>query len=1134
MSPFQKKSLNRDPQKALRMWSFSKKGRSSFRKKRKFPWKIILLVLFFLFLLGVGFAYFLFSKYILADLPDINDERNLIFSESTVLYDKTGEEKLYTVHGDENRNIVPINEMSKHIVSAMLAAEDDQFFRHAGFDIGGITKAFCHEFFGNLGGLCPPRGGSTITQQMIKNFVLTSERTIIRKGKEIVLAYRIEKKYSKEKILEIYLNGISFGSNISGVEVASQAFFQVPAKDVSPAQAALLASMPQAPSRYSPFGPNVRSHILLTDEELIEKNIITLEELQSNNDYWQYGLLGQNITLAGGDEVFLAGRANWVLNRMHTLGYITEEQKEEGEKEMLEMTFEPYRTKLVAPHFVMWVREQLVEKFGEELVEHGGLKVITTIDLKKQAAAEEAIAERKEKNLKSYNAKNAALIAIHPKTGEVESMVGSSDYWDDEIDGKVNILLKKRLPGSSFKPIVFAAAFASGKLSPASVLFDVETNFGNGWTPNNYDGYFRGPVTIRKALGNSLNIHAIKAAIIAGPEKVYDLATHMGILFDFDSDFYGAAIALGGAEARPLDMASAFATFANGGKKIEPNSILLVEDRFGNILYSAQSEEVASHEEKSDQALDAGVAYLIADMLSDQTVRGPGWNDRLQLEGRKNIVKTGTADKKVDGKPQPADCWTIGGTPSLMTAVWTGNSRGEVMASEASGYATAAPIWHSFMSTVLAEEEPEEFEIPETVSRIQVSKLSGLLPSEGMAESLITDELFARVNMPQKEDTSLSFVEIDSVSGKLPTEYTPQETIVRRPVLNMTSYFPNWEAWEKPVQEWLSGNAGGFLNNLGISGDILMAAPTEYDDVHTPVTLESAPTVSFVSPSSSGNVSSPKTTVLMNISAENGFQKIVFSWNGRVLKSFTTKQEAYIIPVPPSARGTNVIQAEVFDKYSLSGNTSVQVKIKEDTTGPSLSILYPSAGEKISTGAFVTFSVRAVDKEGAVQKVDFFVDGKRIGSDVRLYDESSGSEYEYIWQSPNEPGEHELKILATDVSGNKTSKNLNFSLVKRSVASLFSVASPKTGSTFGCNDSVSTVIGISQDMTDTFDHLEIIAEDSKRQQTTIANFIKVPASGFFETKFQPKECGEYIIFAKVFLENGVRRTSGKARITLEE
>ena len=1123
--PFQKKALRRNTEKNLRKWSFSAFSRRR-KRRRHIPWlKIIIWFILFGILILALTAYIL-SQTILKDLPKI-DEKNLIFSESTVLYDRSGTHKLYTVHGDLNRKIISIDDISKHIVSAVLAAEDDAFFSHSGFDVGGIIMAFCHEAFGNLGGLCPKRGGSTITQQMVKNFFLTPERTITRKLREIVLAYKIEKKYSKEKILEIYLNGISFGSGLGGVEIASQAFFTVSAKDVSPAQAAVLAALPQAPTRYSPFGPNAYSHLLLSQEVIREHKIQTLKELNAYpKQAWRRGLIGKDVTLYNGAKVFLPGRADWVLSRMHDLGFITDEQFNEGKKELNAMTFTKHRTEIFAPHFVMWVRDHLEKKFGADLVEHGGLKVITTLDMDMQKAAEESIVAQREKNKEVYQADNAALIAIAPKTGEVQAMVGSADYWDDDIDGKVNILLSKRLPGSSFKPIVFAAAFLYAGLSPATVLFDVETDFGNNWVPKNYNGLFSGPISIRRALGQSLNIPAVKAAIIAGPEKVYDLAIDMGIAFDFDADFYGAAIALGGAEARPVDMARAFSTFVNGGNRIEATPLLRVEDRFGNILYSAENNKPSEEE----NVLDPGVAYLIADMLADENARGAGWNARLQLEGRRNIAKTGTSDKKIKGKAQPADAWTIGGTPSLITAVWAGNTKGGALHPKASGFALAAPIWKTFMETVLEGVDPEEFDVPSSVRRIQVSKLSGLLPFEGMPESLIDEDLVASINTPKKEDTSLSFVEIDSVSKKLPTEYTPEESIVRVPVLNMHSYFPKWDAWEKPVQEWLSANAQSYLEKLGVTGEVLFAMPTEYDDVHTPVTLESAPHVRITS----GNVvSSPKTTVGVDVSAENGFEKIVFSWNGRLLKSFTSQQDAYIIPVPPSATGKNVITAEVFDKYSLSGSDSITVTIQKDTTGPELTILNPQPNATLSAGAFITFTVRSVDTQGAVQKVSFFVDGKAIGTDVRLYDNASTDIYKYIWQSPDQEGEHTLTVIAFDIAGNKTTQKVRFSLVSRTVDSLFALTLPKNGSTFSCTAAVPISIGISPEMRDVFKKMEIRAIDNKGKQHTIATFTKIPASAFFETTFRPNRCGTWKIFARVYLEGGKRRTSGRVTVTLQ-
>jgi membrane peptidoglycan carboxypeptidase len=1097
----------------LRKWSFAGK-----KKKKPFSWKKFLLFSFlFIFFVG-GSGVFGLLYIILKDLPDITDERSFIFSESTVLLDHTGIHQLYAVHGDQNRKIVPIGEISQNMIFAILAAEDDEFYLHSGFDLGGITKAFCHEIFGNAFGFCPRRGGSTITQQLVKNFFLTPERTFTRKLREIVLAYKIEKQYSKDKILEFYLNGISFGSNLGGVETASQAFFGTSVRDISVAQAAILASIPQATTKYSPFGENKFSRVLLSPEIIEKNNLISFEEVNTfSEESWNFGLIGKTRELANGHSGFFPGRSDSIiLSRMHKLGYISDEKYKQSQQELQKMAFGEYREKLTAPHFVMWVRQQLEERFGSELVEHGGLRVITSLDIDMQHLAETKITEHQEKNAEELNAKNAALVALSPETGYVKAFVGSADYWNEDIDGKVNILLKKRLPGSSFKPIVFSAAFLTGKLSPASVLFDVETNFGNNWKPQNYDGVFHGPVSIREALGQSLNIPAIKAAIIAKPKNVYELAKKMGIDFDFDADFYGAAIALGGAEARPIDMASAFSTFVNNGNTVSPISILRVEDRYGNILFSVEEEK------EEENVLDPAVSYLMADILSDPNVRGNGWNSRLQLPGRKNIVKTGTADKKIKGVPWPGDCWTIGGTKYLMTAVWVGNSDGSVMARKASGFEAAAPIWYSFMTEALEHTPLFPVEIPSGISRLQISKLSGLLPIAETNPLLITEELFASKNVPKEYDRSLVSIEIDSISQKIPTSHTPEDAKEKKLALRMHSYFPDLLHWEQPVQEWLEKNKEKFLADLGIEGDILLEVPQETDDVHTPETKLKAPKITFLSPKNGGDVASPRTTVSLDVSAKNGFQKIIFLWNERKVKSFEQLESRYVIPVPPSATGENILTARVIDSLQYSSEEKISVHVEEDNSGPLITILFPKEYEDVLGGSNVTFIVKAEDEIGAISKVEFFLNGEDIGSDL-------SPPYEFQWKAPNISEEYTLKMKAYDRAKNTSEESISFRVKKRKQSRSYGIHFPGEGEKLSCYETTVVSAGIDDDTRD-FITFEVFSENPKGKRESIGVFTDVSQMGFFEASFSPDECGEWKFYVTSILRTGERRVSPKISV----
>ncbi len=1127
MNSFQKKPIRHQIDEAdLHKYSFA-------RLKRKMQPQHKLLKKIFLAVLLIGtigiFIFSIFLVQVLRNLPDIEDTHSLIFPESTVLLDSTGTVELYSVHGDENRKIVPIDQISTHVIRAILAAEDDGFYSHPGFDVGGIAMAFCHEFVGSVGGLCPPRGGSTITQQLVKNFFLTNERTISRKLREIILSYRMEKRYSKDEILGIYLNGVSFGSNLYGVETASQAFFRKSAIDLTVAEAAVLASLVQRPTYYSPHGEQAFSHVLISEERIAEEKFETFDDINNLPGMtWVPGLVGREIELANGKKAYFPGRADgYVLGRMRDLQFITEEEYQQARNDLLAIQFPEFRIQLTAPHFVIWVREQLEERFGADLMEHGGLRVTTSLDMDLQTKAEKAIADHIQKNTEQYQASNAALVTIETKTGHIKALVGSADYWNEDIDGNVNIILKKRLPGSSFKPIAYAAAFLTGKLSPGRVLFDVQTNFGNGWTPKNFDGQFRGPVSVRYALGNSLNIPVIKATIIAGPNAVYDLATKMGISFDFDADFYGAAIALGGAEARPLDMAQAFSVFANNGKKLEPVAILRVEDRFGNLLYEAPAAADLNQEEV--QVLDAGIAYQITNILSDQSARGPGWNSRLQLSGRQNLVKTGTADKKVNDEAWPADAWTVGATPQLTTAVWAGNSDGTVLARRASGFDVAAPIWQDFMNAAHADLAAEAFEVPRGISKIQVSRLSGLLPADHTNANLITEDIFSAINAPRETDNSLQMIEIDSVSGKLPTEATPQNAKKQVAVLAMHSYYPDWESWETPVQKWLTENKAGMLEKYGIKADdILSEAPTEYDDVHTKQSNANKPEIRFVSPTDGAQVSSPRTSIELEVSAKNGFGKVIFYWDDRLIKSFEKEESAYVIPVSPNDTGKHKLTAKMTDKLQYSVEESITVEISRDRDDPEVKIVTPRSGQKVSGGADLTIEVEANDRSGAIRKVDFYANNEHLGGvPVEL------GAFEKSWSVPNQSGEYQIRAVATDYAGNTGEATVSVDVEEREESTDFGISSPQNGASLSCDKSNKITAGVTGVTKSDFERLEIWANLGVKNKVRVAEFRDMSSTGFFETNFKPDTCGEWRLFTKVFLKNNAPRISSSTFVTFE-
>ncbi|HHH12371.1 MAG TPA: penicillin-binding protein, partial [Candidatus Moranbacteria bacterium] len=510
-----------------------KKKRVSGAKRRKSSRLRRFLLTIFLgcFALGVlslGGVFWYFAR----DLPEAGALRAQAVAQSTKIYDRTGKHLLYEIHGEEKRTVIPFEQIPSVVKYATIALEDQAFYDHPGVNVKSIFRAALSQLFP---GFFPRRsGGSTITQQLIKNTLLTPERTLKRKIREVILSLELERKFSKDEILEMYLNEIPYGSNAYGIESAAKTFFDKSAKDLTLDEAALLAALPQQPSRYSPYGKN-------TDK--------------------------------------LIARKNYALTQMAKLGYITAEQAERAKKIDTLAKTAPKRDKIRAPHFVMYIRQQLESRYERGDIEKGGLKVITTLDWELQQLAEKAVAEGVEKN-RRWRATNASLVAIDPKTGEILAMVGSADYFNREIDGNVNVALAPRQPGSSFKPYVYLGALIKG-YSPETVLMDVPTRFDTGddpYEPRNYDGTFRGPVKMKKALGMSLNIPAVKLLYLVGVKNTIALAKDLGITGLDNPDRYGLSLVLGGGEVKLLDHTAAYATLANGGVRQKPVSILRITD----------------------------------------------------------------------------------------------------------------------------------------------------------------------------------------------------------------------------------------------------------------------------------------------------------------------------------------------------------------------------------------------------------------------------------------------------------------------------------------------------------------------------------------------------------------------------
>lgn len=712
---------------------------------------------------GIFFVILVFA-YFSRDLPNPNQLLERSFELSTRFYDKNGE-LLHEVYGDKNRTLVRLESISPDVEHATLAAEDSEFYLHKGYSIRGILRAIRNTFTG--AGL---QGGSTLTQQAIKNTLLTQERTLVRKIKELILSLQLENRYSKDEILQMYLNESPYGGMNYGIYSAAKAYFNKEPKDLDLSESAYLAGLPQRPSYYSQFGPNPEA-----------------------------GIERRNYVL------YLMKERGWVgpdLKRH----YITEEEYNWARNEVLK--FDTAKVPVEAPHFVYYVKQYLIDILGQEAVEMGGLKVKTTLDLKVQRLAQETVTKELDAS-KNLNVYNAGMVVLDPTTGGILAMVGSKGYNLDpepkdcvsggtgenscKFDPYVNVTLANRQPGSAIKPITYATMLSQG-YTAAYPLLDVPTKFEGGapdkpYIPENYDGKFRGIISLRKALGNSINIPAVKALKIVGIGSMIDQAEKMGITTFKDRGRYGLALTLGGGETKLLELTGAFSVFVAKGIFRQPTPVIEVTDQKGNIIYKPSQAE--------KRALSEDVAFLISDILADDGARSEvfGAGSLLNIPGRQVAVKTGTTDDKRDN-------YCLGFTPSVVVGVWVGNSNNEKMNPYiASGISGATPIWNTFMKAYLKDTSVEKFEAPKTVKKMEVDKLTGGLPYEDFDKRT---EWFAQNTEPTAVSDWYQRIQICKIDGRRANQgcidagETETKDFVR-----VTAEFPQWQS---AVDAWVKEN----------------------------------------------------------------------------------------------------------------------------------------------------------------------------------------------------------------------------------------------------------------------------------------------------------------------------------------
>ena len=810
--------------------------------------------IFFGFLTGVLAVIGVFA-YFIKDLPDPNKVNKRVVAESTKIYDRTGQQILYEIHGEEKRTLIPFEDMPQSIRWATIASEDQDFYSHYGIKFSSIIRAVIKDI-SNRGAA---QGGSTITQQFVKNSILSSEKTLTRKIKEVILSLEVEQKFSKDEILRMYLNEIPYGSNAYGIESAAQTFFGKSAKELTYDEAALLAVLPRATAFFSPYG----SHT---------------DRLKVNQES--------------------------VLDKMANLGYISKEEAEKYKAEDVLGKIVVKRENIKAPHFVMYIKEYLDGKYGAQEMEEGGMKIYTTLDWEKQQIAEKAVKEGVEENKDRWNAGNAALVAIDPKTGQILAMVGSKDYFEKpypegcivgkncKFEGQVNVAVRDRQPGSSFKPYVYLTAFSKGYF-PETILYDVETDFNKGsddnYIPQNYDGQFRGPLKMKEALGMSLNVPAVKTLYLAGVKDSITMAKNLGIVGLDEPDRYGLSLVLGGGEIQLLDHTNAYATLANNGSKHTKTAILRIEDKEGNVVEEFK-------DKKGDQVVKEEYIAMLDSVISDNKNRAPvfGENSPLRFDDWQVAAKTGTTNEFRDG-------WTMGYTPSIAVGVWAGNNDNTPMKAGADGVNVAAPIWRDFLNQVLGNYNKEEFpkyDSEEVLKDIKKDILTGKLDTEKKVEVCeipSKDNKWCKANKycPDDERKTKTIVEAHSILWYVDKD-NPQGDRPEKPEKD-----PQFVRWEEAVKAWYKKNKEKkYISDEDVEGD---CDEGNFEKYMPKITM-------------STNKSGNRIKIEVKADAPFGIESVKIYVEGEEVNSSSSSSSGVTYEVPANKNNSNIrIESKVVD-----------------------------------------------------------------------------------------------------------------------------------------------------------------------------------------------------------------------------
>ena len=1052
--------------------------------KKKSAWasffvKFFLYIAFFATIFAViGFAV-LYVKYI-KPLPPVDQLETMAIPEASIIYDSEGNE-LYTFYWEEKRSYVNYEDISQNMINAIVAWEDQSYFENKWVDLYRMWWAIVQFITGAKNEI---EGTSTISQQLIRNTLIGNERKIERKIKEMYLSYKMNTKLSKTKIMELYLNKISFWSNAYGIEQAAKTFFWKSSKDLDILESSILASLPKWPTYYSPYrhynrtmgapysynieNPEEVTNIITQKDRVINATAVeTLRTLITNlrgkrvneKELVLCGIVQENYKASinldnDGCRIFDYSDLLWVLNNFiikgettnveyqtwrkdYILGamlqenYITFDQYKEALLESIGFEFKEYVENIKYPHFVFYVKDFLVEKYGQELIEQWGLKIFTSLEPQLQDKAEQIVKDQIAQNSAAYDANNAALISIDNRTWHIVTMVWWGNYYDTENKWNVNITTSSLQPWSSFKPFVYALAIDKNPIGTQTPVYDVKTTFpwSPSYTPSNFDGKFKGKMTLTSALNESRNIPAIKMYYLAwGQSNIVDFVNTIGGE-SLKAWEYWPSLSLGTGLMSPLDLAISYSTFANMGKKKDITPIRKIEDSKGNII-----EESTAKTNIWEQVIDASLAYIMNFMLSDTDERPKFWNTYLALSDRKVAAKTWTSTFQYTEDWEdfkfPRNLWTAGYTPEYTTVVWAWNTDGKPLNSKWNGLEWAWPIFKQFMEYVHIWEDVSNWSQPEWVKQANVSTISWFLPSKSTQSWYIQSSLFK--NVPNKYDNSFTSVQYDALCQWTVTDQTPEWAIKTWVFIALNSLKPDLPSWENPVQAWWAN--GGFSAIARASGWNIITSvwPACVERVN----YSNSNIELWTSLKNWDAVSPGNNSVEIGYRNVNPIREIEFYVNGVLSQTIDTWlslkwviRPSFYVP----ADGTSIqLRIRAIDTLYYAQDISISLNIEKDTVAPIISIKNPS-DSSISIYEGDSFNLRAVISESSnLRAVNIYLDGSILVGWLTEKD----IVYAINGNGDLTPGTYNIVVEALDQAFNKGTKNVRVRVLEWSNPSL--------------------------------------------------------------------------------------------------